>query len=71
MVEVPYTDVELSQMDDTAVPTDQVPDLKVAVVSSLVQKATSKTDFPRWGDFTVHDSVTDSRPAGLCFGEHV
>lgn len=58
-------------MDDTAVPTDQVPHLKVAVVSSVVHKATSNTDFPRWGDFTVHDNVTDSRPAGLCTGQAV
>lgn len=58
-------------MDDTAVPTDQVPDLKVSVVSALVQKATSPSDFPRWGDFTVHDNVTDSRPAGLRAGESV
>ncbi len=58
-------------MDDTAVPTSQVPDLKVAVVSSVVQKATSDNTFPHWGDFTVHDTVTDSRPAGLCAGESV
>jgi len=58
-------------MDDTAVPINQVSDLKIAVVSSVVQKAATNTDFPQWGDFTVHDEITDSRPAGLNSGEYV
>ncbi|MCJ1264839.1 hypothetical protein MMC22_004714 [Lobaria immixta] len=51
------------------VPRDQVPHLKVSVVSSLVKKAESISEFPIWGEFTVHQDITDGRPGGLNHGD--
>lgn len=50
-------------------PRDQVPDLKISVVSSVVTVAPSDDEFPTWGPFTVLTNVTNGRPAGLDHGE--
>ena len=59
----------VTRMDDTYVPSSQVQDLKVSVVSSVVQEAEADDEFPVWGDFTVHPSVTSGRSGGLCHGD--
>lgn len=56
-------------MDGTNIPRDQVPDLKISVVSSVVTKAQSDDQFPTWGPVTVLTNITDGRPAGLNHGE--
>ena len=56
-------------MDGTQVPRDQVPDLKISVVSSVVTKAPSDDEFPTWGPFTVLTNITNGRPAGLDHGD--
>lgn len=57
-------------MDDTDVPSGEVQDLKVSVVSSVVKEAEAADEFPVWGDFVVHTGVTDGRSGGLCAGEN-
>lgn len=57
------------QMDETSIPRDSVPDLKISVVSSVVTRAQSDDEFPTWGPFTVLTNITHGRPAGLCYGE--
>jgi len=51
------------------VPSGEVQDLKVSVVSSVVKEAEAADEFPVWGDFVVHTGVTDGRSGGLCAGE--
>ena len=57
------------QLDGSPVLLEQIQDLKVSVVSSLVTRAESDSEFPTWGDFTVHRDVTHGRPAGLQHGD--
>ena len=59
----------VTRMDDTYVPNGEVQDLKVSVVSSVVQEAEAEDEFPTWGDFTVHTGITDGRSGGLCEGD--
>lgn len=59
----------MSQMDDSSVPTNEVPELKISVVSSCVTPAEAEDEFPSWGTFQVHTPVTAGRPGGLCEGE--
>lgn len=56
-------------MDDSCVPTNEVPELKISVVSSCVTPAEAEDQFPIWGDFEVHTPVTSGRPGGLSDGE--
>ena len=56
-------------MDETVVPRDQVPDLKISVVSSVVTRAQSDDEFPTWGPVTVLTDITNGRPAGLDHGD--
>jgi tyrosinase len=41
-------------LDDTPVPNDSVQDLNVTVVSSVVKRAESQNQFPKWGRFQEH-----------------
>lgn len=59
----------VTRMDDTYVPSAEVQDLKVSVVSSVVKEAEALDEFPVWGDFTVHPGVTEGRDGGLCEGD--
>jgi len=59
----------VTRMDDSEVPSGEVRDLKVSVVSSVVKAAEAADEFPVWGDFVVHTGVTDGRSGGLCVGE--
>ena len=59
----------ITRMDDSYVPNGEVQDLRVSVVSSVVQAAEAEDEFPVWGDFEVHTGVTDGRDGGLCAGE--
>ncbi len=55
----------LFQADGTDVPRDQVPDLKVSVVSAEVTLPTAMDELPVWSDdYTVHVDITDGRPGG-------
>lgn len=55
----------VSVVDGTTLPADQVPGLTVSVASSILTQASSNSEFPKWGPFSVHTSITDSRPGGL------
>ena len=59
----------VTTMDDAFVPRDQVPDLKVSVVSCDVTAAEADDEFPTWGVFSVHRGITAGRAAGLGDGE--
>lgn len=59
----------ITKMDDSPVPLDQVAQLKVSVVSSVVMQAQNASDFPVWGEFTLHGDVTDGKAGGLGVGE--
>ena len=59
----------VTRMDDTYVPNEEVQDLKISVVSSVVKAAEAEDEFPVWGDFEVHTGVTEGRSGGLCAGE--
>ena len=59
----------VTRMDDTYVPSSEVQDLKISVVSSVVKAAEADDEFPVWGDFVVHTGVTEGRDGGLCAGE--
>ncbi|KAI4259586.1 MAG: hypothetical protein LQ352_000654 [Teloschistes flavicans] len=61
----------VTTMDDKDVPRDQVPDLKVSVVTANVQAAEADDEFPIWGEMKVQTDVTDGRPAGLGVGDAV
>lgn len=61
----------MAQMDDKDVPRDQVPDLKVSVVTANVQAAQAEDEFPIWGEMKVQTDVTDGRSAGLGVGDAV
>ena len=59
----------ITKMDDSPVPLDQVAQLKISVVSSVVTQAQNASDFPVWGEFTIHGDITDSKTGGLNVGE--
>lgn len=59
------------QVDDTVVANEEVPGLKVAVVSSVVEKPKSESDFPEWSDLTVRTDITDKDPTGLSPGDEI
>ncbi|KAI9754063.1 MAG: hypothetical protein M4579_004883 [Chaenotheca gracillima] len=59
----------VTRLDNTHVENDQVPDLKVSVVSAQVTKATRSDEFPTWGSYTVHSDVTDGNAGGFNIGE--
>ena len=59
----------VTRMDDTYVPSGEVQDLKVSVVSSVVKEAEALDEFPTWGEFTVHPGITEGRAGGLCQGD--
>ena len=52
------------QLDDKAIPNDQVSGLNVSVVSSEVKRAESDQTFPEWGAFTIREDATQRRPTG-------
>lgn len=56
----------ITRMDDSFVPSSEVQDLKISVVSSVVKEAEADDEFPVWGDFSVHTAVTEGRNGGLC-----
>ncbi|KAL8999226.1 MAG: hypothetical protein Q9169_001891 [Polycauliona sp. 2 TL-2023] len=55
----------VTTMGDKEVPRDQVPDLKIAVISANVQAAEADDQFPVWGEMKVQSDITNGRPAGL------
>lgn len=58
------------QMDNKAVPLDQVSGLQVAVLWSEVQPAESRSEFPKKvGDYQVLYKPTDGRPGGFQKGD--
>lgn len=59
----------VTRMDDTFVPSSEVQDLKISVVSSVVKAAEADDEFPVWGDFEVHTGITEGRDGGLCSGD--
>ncbi|KAL8704173.1 MAG: hypothetical protein Q9201_002671 [Fulgogasparrea decipioides] len=61
----------VTTMDDKDVPRDQVPDLRVSVVTANVQAAQAADQFPIWGEMKVQTDVTNGRPAGLGVGDDV
>ncbi|KAL8738305.1 MAG: hypothetical protein Q9181_000894 [Wetmoreana brouardii] len=61
----------VTTMDDKDVPRDQVPDLRVSVVTANVQAAQADDQFPIWGEMKVQTDITDGRPAGLSTGDDV
>ncbi|KAK5114494.1 hypothetical protein LTR62_002429 [Meristemomyces frigidus] len=50
--------------DGTGVPTTELADLMITVVSAEVEPAESAEQFPRWGDFTVLTNVTEGKAGG-------
>lgn len=54
------------QIDNTEVPLEQLPDLRISTVSSSVKKPGCDTDFPQWGEFTAQTEVTAGRVGGQC-----
>lgn len=58
-------------MDDKDVARDQVPDLKISVVTANVEAAKANDEFPIWGELKVQHDITNGRPAGLCRGDDV
>lgn len=61
----------VTTMDDKDVARDQVPDLKISVVTANVQAAEANDEFPVWGELSVQHDITNGRPAGLCRGDYV
>lgn len=61
----------MAKLGDSEVDRAQVQDLKLSVVSSIVEKAASDSEFPTWGPFKVHQGITHGRPAGLQYGDEV
>lgn len=59
----------ITKMDDSPVPLSGVAQLKISVVSSVVMQAQNASDFPVWGEFTVHGDITNNKTGGLCVGE--
>ena len=59
----------ITKMDDSPVPLEEVAQLKISVVSSVVQQAQNASDFPVWGEITVHGDITNDKVGGLNFGE--
>ncbi len=59
----------ITKMDDSPVPLSEVAQLKISVVSSVVMQAQNVSDFPVWGEFTVHGDITDDKTGGLNVGE--
>ncbi|KAL8675053.1 MAG: hypothetical protein Q9168_000536 [Polycauliona sp. 1 TL-2023] len=55
----------VTTMDDKEVPRDQVPDLKISVITANVQAAAADDQFPVWGELKVQADITSGRPAGL------
>lgn len=54
------------QANGCVVPANEVPGLKVGVVSADVAPATAVDDFPVWGSFTSHPQITENLAGGLC-----
>jgi len=52
-------------LDDTHVRREDVPDLKLSIMSVDVKKPDSDDKFPIWGKYAVHPIITAGRPAGL------
>ena len=52
------------QMDDTRVPNEEVPGLKVSVVSAEVSRPGGNEDFPQWSPFSTRVDVTKDKPTG-------
>ncbi|KAI9810350.1 MAG: hypothetical protein M1827_006317 [Pycnora praestabilis] len=64
----------VTMLNGMSIPLTSLPTLKVSVVSSEVSPPTPNnvaTDFPTWGAFTVHESVTNGKPGGHCIGDPV
>lgn len=65
---IPYLQSHLSwalaDTSDAEIPTNQVPSLKIGVVSSQVTKPASKKQFPKWGAYTQHTDATDGKVGG-------
>ncbi|KAJ9648776.1 hypothetical protein H2199_000689 [Coniosporium tulheliwenetii] len=71
---VPYLQKNLqwriTKVDGTEVPAAQVPDFKIAVVSTEVMPPTAMSDFPTWSsEYTVHGEITGGRPGGFTAGD--
>jgi len=57
-------------VDGTEVPAAQVPDFKIAVVSTEVMPPTAMSEFPTWSsEYTVHGEITGGRPGGFTAGD--
>ncbi|KAI9767433.1 MAG: hypothetical protein M1840_005662 [Geoglossum simile] len=52
-------------LNDTHVPRENVPDLKLSIMSVDVKKPESDDKFPTYFDYTIHRAITAGRPAGL------
>jgi len=59
----------ITKMDNSPVLLSEVAQLKISVVSSVVMQAQNVSDFPVWGEFTVHGDITDDKTGGLNVGE--
>ncbi|KAI9785255.1 MAG: hypothetical protein M1835_003372, partial [Candelina submexicana] len=51
----------VTRVDNTEVPLEHLPDLKISAVSSQVTKADCETDFPQWGNSTLLADVTTGK----------
>jgi tyrosinase len=55
----------VTRLNDEPVSREDVPDLKLSVVSVDVKQPDAEEKFPTWGDYKVHPVITAGRPAGL------
>ncbi|KIW05630.1 uncharacterized protein PV09_03501 [Verruconis gallopava] len=71
---IPYLTANLNWKvlgsDGCEIPLSSLPDLKISVVSTAIQKTTTLDAFPKWvNGFTSHYEVTSGKEGGLCANE--
>ncbi|KAK6532025.1 hypothetical protein TWF694_003188 [Orbilia ellipsospora] len=64
-----YLRWEVSTAAGVAIPSNEVQDLKVSVVSADVRLPCVPGSLPMWGDATVEYGITEGKDGGLCSGQ--